>query len=241
MRKLLVLTIGLLLGSNLACAQLFAVVDVNGTVEVRKEADANSGVIRQLVSGDIVFIAKDNYDKNAEWQSVNLSDEKIGTGGYVQSKQLKELSTFDKVPLLKQSYSNLVFEGNGIRAEMNIEEVNFEDNKDYFVPQYKEGDDTYSLIGYKEKVAWGIKGLHKLRNYASIIVNKHGHAIALPVSAFENMFSPNQGLRSQCVFDRDNNTVYVFTTNGDTDATYTVAWIIKDDEYLGRFVTRKLL
>ncbi|KUF39468.1 hypothetical protein AS361_02495 [Myroides marinus] len=241
MNKLLVLTIGLLLGSNVAFAQLFAVVDTRGSVDIRKEADGKSGVIRQLSSGDIVYIAKDSYNKNAEWQNVSLSDEKIGPRGYIQTSKLKELSSFEKVSLNKQSYSNLIFEGNGIRTEMNIEEVNFQENRTNFVPQYKGANDTYSLIAYKNKEAFGIEGLHKLRNYSSIVVNKHGHAIELPSTSFENMFSPNQGLRSHCTFDRENNVVYIFTTNGDAAGTYTVAWIIKNNEYFGRFITKKPL
>lgn len=241
MKQLLVLTLGLLLGNNVAFAQLFAVVDTNGSVDIRKEADGKSGVIRQLNSGDIVYIAKDSYNKDAEWQNVSLSDEKIGTGGYVQTTKLKELNSFEQVSLQKQSYSNLIFEGNGIRTELNIEEVNFNENRTKFVPQYKGTNDTYNLIAYKEKEAYGIEGLHKLRNYSSIIVNKHGHAIELPVTAFENMFSPNQGLRSHCTFDRENNVVYIYTTNGDAAGTYTVAWIIKNNEYFGRFITRKSL
>lgn len=226
----------LLLVCSTSYGQLFALVDKDGYVNVRETGDNKASIVRQLTSGDLVFVFDENYDKKADWQNVSFSDERIGEGGFVHNSRLKALTSFDKLPLSKASFTNVTLEGKGIKVEMNIDEVDFEENKRDFIPQYKTGDGAYNLVGYKEQGAWGIEGLHKLSHYTSIMVSKYGNTIELPVTSFENMFNPS--LKPHCVFDRENDTIYIYAYNGDGAGAYIVAWIIKGDTYIGRFVTR---
>lgn len=226
----------LLLVCSTSYGQLFALVDKDGYVNVRAEGDNKASIVRQLTSGDLVFVFDENYDKKADWQNVSFSDERIGEGGFVHNSRLKALTSFDKLPLAKASFTNVTLEGKGIKVEMNIDEVDFEENKRDFIPQYKTGDGAYNLVGYKEQEAWGIEGLHKLSHYTSIAISKYGNTIELPVTSFENMFNPS--LKPHCVFDRENDTIYIYAYNGDGAGAYIVAWIIKGDTYIGRFVTR---
>lgn len=202
---------------QLSLAQFAKVVDKDGYVNIRENADENSLVIGKVNSDEIVYVFEsDPAHKN--W--ANLSS------GYVHNSRLKYIKTYQAIPATVRDANKVSFKSGNIKVNIVSGKFNFKEN---------EKDFTSTLSGdfYKEQQVWGIDGTVPKTHYLSITAQIGDKTIQIPAKEFENLFQINNK-STTCYYDRPNDTLYISMLNSDGAGTYVALFTIEKGEYKGR-------
>lgn len=214
-KKIFLLTAAL--SVELSFAQFAKVVDKDGYVNIRENADANSLVVGKLNSDDIVYIFEsDPAHKN--WANVS--------NGYVHNSRLKYIESYQTVPPVVRDANKAIFKSGNIKVNIISGKFNFKEN---------EKDFTSTLHGdyYKEQQVWGIDGTIPKTHYLSITAQIGDKTIQIPEKEIENLFEINNK-STRCYYDRINDILYISMQNSDGAGTYVALFTIEKGEYKGR-------
>ncbi|NDV95689.1 hypothetical protein D0T84_12300 [Dysgonomonas sp. 521] len=91
---------------------------------------------------------------------------------------------------------------------------------------------VYKING---KEIWGTDGEIPKREYKSISIRLGKKNIDFPQSALENLYNPNLE-NTEANHDKDNDILYLQSTNSDGAGGYIVVWVIEKGQYKGRYV-----
>lgn len=203
------------LSVQLSFAQFAKVIDKDGYVNVRENADANSKIVGKINSDEIVYIF-DSENKN--WANVS--------NGYVHSSRLKYIESYPAVPPIIRDASKASFKSGNIKVNIASGKFNFKEN---------EKDFTSTLQGdfYKEQQVWGLDGIIPTTHYISITAQIGDKTVQIPVKEIENLFQINNK-STKCYYDRENDILYISMYNSDGAGTYVALFTIEKGQYKGR-------
>ncbi len=203
------------LSIQLSFAQFAKVIDKDGYVNIRENADANSKIIGKINSDEIVYIFEAD---NKNWANVS--------NGYIHNSRLKYIQTYQAVPPTVRDANKAIFKSGNIKVNIVSGKFNFKEN---------EKDFTSTLNGdyYKEQQVWGIDRTIPKTHYISITAQIGDKTIQIPEKEIENLFEVNNK-STTCYYDRINDILYISMLNSDGAGTYAALFTIEKGEYKGR-------
>ncbi|MGL6127482.1 SH3 domain-containing protein [Chryseobacterium artocarpi] len=205
------------LSVQLSFAQFAKIVDKDGYVNVRENADANSKIIGKLNSDEIVYIFEPD---NKNWANVS--------NGYVHNSRLKYIKSYESVPPTVRDTNKAIFKSGNIKVNITSGKFNFKEN---------EKDFTSTLDGdyYKEQQVWGLDGTIPKTHYLSITAQIGNKTVQIPTKEIENLFQVDNK-NTTCYYDRINDILYISMLNSEGAGTYTGLFIIEKGEYKKRIL-----
>ncbi|OCA76969.1 hypothetical protein BBI01_00450 [Chryseobacterium artocarpi] len=205
------------LSVQLSFAQFAKIVDKDGYVNVRENADANSKIIGKLNSDEIVYIFEPD---NKNWANVS--------NGYVHNSRLKYIKSYESVPPTVRDANKAIFKSGNIKVNITSGKFNFKEN---------EKDFTSTLNGdyYKEQQVWGLDGTIPKTHYLSITAQIGNKTVQIPTKEIENLFQVDNK-NTTCYYDRINDILYISMLNSEGAGTYTGLFIIEKGEYKKRIL-----
>lgn len=207
------------LSVQLSFAQFAKVIDKDGYVNIRENADANSLVVGKINSDDIVYIFEsDPAHKN--WANVS--------NGYVHNSRLKYIESYQTILPTVRDANKAIFKSGNIKVSIVSGKFNFKENEKNF---------TSTLSGdyYKNQQVWGIDGTIPKTHYLSITAQIGDKTIQIPEKEIENLFNINNK-STTCHYDRINDILYISILNSEGAGAYAGLFIIEKGEYKNRIL-----
>lgn len=203
--------------AQLSLAQFAKIVDKDGYVNIRENADANSKVIGKINSDEIVYIFEPD---NKNWANVS--------NGYVHNSRLKYIESYPSVPPAVRDANKAVFKSGNIKVSIVSGKFNFKEN---------EKDFTSTLHGdfYKGQQVWGIDGTIPKSHYLSITAQIGDRTVQIPSKEIENLFNIDNK-STTCHYDRINDILYISILNSEGAGSYAGLFIIEKGEYKSRIL-----
>jgi hypothetical protein len=90
------------------------------------------------------------------------------------------------------------------------------------------------LVKIDAEPFWGTDGERPQKVTSSVTITQKGNEINIPSIAFSDLYEPN--LRSISLSFSSENTTYIKMDNSDGAGGYSVIWIIKGTDYVGRYI-----
>ncbi|MBP2616520.1 SH3 domain-containing protein [Chryseobacterium jejuense] len=214
-KKIFLLTA--VLSVQLSFAQFAKVVDKDGYVNLRENADAESKIIGKVNSDEIVYVFESD-PTHKSWANVS--------NGYIHNSRLKYIKSYQAIPSTVRDANKAIFKSGNIKINIVSGKFNFKEN---------EKDFSSTLHGdyYKEQQVWGIDGTIPKTHYLSITAQIGDKTIQIPEKEIENLFEVNNK-STTCYYDRINDTLYISMLNSDGAGTYVALFTIEKGEYKGR-------
>ncbi|PKF74002.1 SH3 domain-containing protein [Chryseobacterium sp. PMSZPI] len=220
-KKIFLLTAAL--SAQLSFAQFAKIVDKDGYVNLRENADAKSKVIGKINSEEIVYILEHApSDKN--WLNVDHHE----TGGYIHNSRVKYIGSYEPVPPIVRDGNKAIFKSGNIKVDIASGKFNFKENE-------KDFSSTLQGDFYKEQQIWGIDGTIPKTHYLSITAKIGNKTIQIPTKEIENLFEVNNK-STTCYYDRKNDTLYITMNNSDGAGAYVALFKIEKGEYKERIL-----
>lgn len=211
-------------------AQFAKVIDNDGYVNVRSDANIKSKVIGKIKSNEIVYIFNDG-DEFGNWLIVDyyVTKDSLLTG-YIHNSRVKPISSYQNIPSILKTKNRAEFSSQKIQVKINIENFDNEKNKIYFKTfQYTK----YAIQTFKGQEIWGTDGTIPRTHYKSIEVKIGENTILIPQSELENLFNPNCEF-TECYYDEKSRKLYITSMNSDGSGAYEVLFVIANEKYNGR-------
>jgi len=213
-----------------AKAQSFAIIsDKDGYVNVRKDNGANSPIVGKIYSNDI--FGYDEADKS-DWIKIykqNWEHENGSLEGYIHKSRIFPLSKFKSIKNVKSYKDSCVAVNDSLK--IIIKSKLFNAKKHHLTYDRSETSILRKIDGLH---IWGTDGNMPKRKISDVKLIKNGISIIVPESAFDNLFEPNLGTLQ--IYLGKANTIYVEMDNSDGAGAYSVIWIIKNGQYLKRYI-----
>ena len=202
----------------------FAVInDKDGYVNVRKEANIHSKVIKKLDNNTLIFVFV--YDKAHDGNWIYVDNE-----GYIYNDRVKWIEELPKVAKGVEKKNAIHFSGKDIQVALSTEK--FDKSKHSF-KYHKEYRDIIEKIDGKP--FWGTDGEMPREEYKSIEVKIRGKQVFIPQSAYNDLYESYLYTEFNSVhYDKDNDILYIVANNGDGAGAYMVCWQIEKGVYKGR-------
>ena len=202
-----------------ATAQQFAIIhDKDGFVNVRQTASVGKNITDTLANDRPVFC----FEKEGNWVNVFYVKKGKMQAGYIHQDRIVYLSTFDSIPLVKQSAALAVFQK--ANRTITIATGKFDSSKSKLT--YKKSENSRFLSQIDGKRIWGTDGDVPKRKYLSIQIQNGNEPFVLPNRYLQNLFEPNLHTTNVYV-DPKTQTFYIAAWNSDGAGGYVVLWVIK--------------
>ncbi|KAF2081293.1 SH3 domain-containing protein [Flavobacterium sharifuzzamanii] len=224
MKKIFLLFI--ILSTISAFAQFAVIKDNDGFVNIRTEASIGNNISDQLKNGFVVYC----FEPAKNWINIDYSKNNKDLSGYLYKDRVKYLSDFEKIPLVKETKTKVVFQKADIT--ISIESKNFQSNTAK-LSYFKDSKSIVEKINGKH--FWGTDGEIPKTTFKSITITIGSQTIELPKNAFEDLFEPNL-FRTQINYDKNSNALYISSSNSDGAGSYELAWVIEKGQYKERKV-----
>ena len=204
----------------------FAVInDKDGYVNVRKEKNVHSKVLKKLDNNTLIFVLE--YDKAYYGNWIYADNE-----GYIYNDRVKQIHNFPQIAKGIAKGNTIVFYRKEIQVVLSTEK--FDKSKHSF-KYHKEYRDIIEKID--GKLFWGTDGNMPKREYKSIEVKIRGKQVSIPQSAYNDLYESYLYTEFNSVhYDKDNDILYIVANNGDGAGSYMVCWQIEKGVYKGRKV-----
>lgn len=212
-KKLFLLTAAL--SVQLSFAQFAKIVDKDGYVNIRENADPNSKVIGKINSDEIVYIFEPD---NKNWVNVN--------NGYIHNSRIKYIESYEPVRAVVRSENKAQFASVNIKVNITSGKFNFKENE-------KDFSSTMQEDLYKGQKAWGIDGTIPKTHYTSITIQIGNKTVPIPAKEIENLFDVSNK-STNCYYDRTNDILYISMLNSDGAGAYVALFTIEKGKYKGR-------
>ncbi len=219
-----------ILSIQMSFAQFAKIVDKDGYVNVRENADAKSKIVGKVNSDEIVY-AYEPDEKNKNWLNVYYNDKIIG---YIHSSRVQLIESYEPVSPIVRNENKAVFKSGNIKVDIISGKFNYKENKKFFSSSDYNGQKIEDK--YKGQPIWGTDGTIPQTYYQSITVQIGDKKVQIPNREIENLFNPNNEF-TECHFDRKNDTLYITTINSDGAGGYVALFKIVNGEYKGKMIT----
>ncbi|MDR6919411.1 MULTISPECIES: SH3 domain-containing protein [Chryseobacterium] len=213
-------------------AQFAKIVDKDGYVNIRKNADAKSDIAGKVNSGEIIYVY-DRDESSKNWLMVDYPVKNRDLiSGYVYNSRIRYIESYPRVPSVSVNESKTVLASKNIKVEIIAEPFSYKENKKYFSSSRR---DMQLTDLYKGKPVWGTDGTIPRTHYKSITVKIGNSTVEIPAAETENLFNVNTEF-TECYFDSENETLYISMVNSDGAGGYAVLFKIEKGKYKGKTV-----
>lgn len=218
------------LSIQLSLAQFAKVVDQDGYVNVRENADAKSKIIGKINSDEVVYVFE--HDEKTQWYTIDYKNNNGGTlNGYVHNSRLKFIESYEVIPSVVKNENKAIFKSGNIKVEIAAEKFNYKDHKKDFSSTNSGNQQQEDL--YKGQQVWGTDGNIPNTHYKFITVWIGNRMIQIPQKDIENLFNVDNE-SAQCFFDPSNKALYITMLNSDGAGSYAVLFKIEKGIYKGK-------
>ena len=157
----------------------FAVInDKDGYVNVRKEANIHSKVIKKLDNNTLIFAF--NYNKSEDGNWIYADND-----GYIYNDRVKWIEKLPKAAKGIEKKNAIHFSGKNIKVTLTSQK--FDKNKHSFL-YYKESHHSIEKIDGKS--FWGTDGEMPREEYKNIRIYINGKQVFIPKSAYDDLYEP---------------------------------------------------
>ncbi|MGG5208312.1 hypothetical protein ACQWU4_05140 [Chryseobacterium sp. MIQD13] len=212
-------------------SQFAKIVDKDGYVNMRKNADLKSSIVGKINSEEIIYIF--NVDEtNKDWVNADYTN-KNGEllSGYIHSSRIRFLESYESVPQTAVSENKTVFNSKNIKIIIESEPFNYKENKKFFSSTDYNGQKIEDK--FKGQHIWGTDGTIPQTHYKLISIKMNGKTLQIPLKEVENLFNINTEFAT-CYYDPKNETLYINMVNSDGAGGYAVLFKIVKGEYKGK-------
>ena len=202
----------------------FAVInDKDGYVNVRKEANIHSKVIKKLDNNTLIFAFDYNKSEDGNWIYAD-------NDGYIYNDRVKWLEKLPKVAKGIEKKNTIHLSGKNIKVTLTSQK--FDKSKHSFKYNKEYPDAIEKIDG---KTFFGTDGNMPKEAYKSIEVKIHGKQVSIPKSAYDDLYEPTFYTEHNSIYyDKELDSYYIVATNSDGAGTYMVCWQIEKGIYKGR-------
>lgn len=229
-KKIILLTA--VLSFQIFLAQFAKVVDQDGYVNIRKEADAKSAIVGKVSSGEIIYV----YDRDESSKNWLMADYLNKNGdllsGHIYNSRVRYIESYPRVPSVSVTESKAVLASKNIKVEIIAEPFSYKENKKYFSSSRR---DMQLTDLYKGKPVWGTDGTIPRTHYKSVTAKIGNNTVEIPAAETENLFNVNTEF-TECYFDSENETLYISMVNSDGAGGYAVLFRVEKGKYKGKTV-----
>lgn len=232
MRTKKIIFLAAFLSFQWSLAQFAKIVDKDGYVNIRKNADAKSDIAGKVNSGEIIYVY-DRDENSKNWLMVDYPVKNRDLiSGYVHNSRVRYIESYSRVPSVSVNENKAVLASKNIKVEIIAEPFSYKENKKYFSSSRRE-----IQIGdlYKGKPVWGTDGTIPQTHYKSVTAKIGNNTIEIPAAETENLFNVNTEF-TECYFDSENETLYISMVNSDGAGGYAVLFKIEKGKYKGKTV-----
>ncbi|WP_337085168.1 SH3 domain-containing protein [Elizabethkingia anophelis] len=227
-----ILSIMSLLFYSTVMAQFAKIVDKDGYVNVRNDANNQSKIVGKIASGEVVYIFN-HGDEFGNWLIVDYHTKNGDLlTGYVHNSRVKPLSSYETIPVAVEEKYKATFILKNIQVTIKTQKFDYEKNKNHFKTyQYPK----YPFEIYKGQEVWGTDRTIPDTQYQSIQVAIDGKETTIPQKEIESLFNPNLEL-TECFYDNKTETLFIACTNADGAGAYQLLVVIQKGKYAGRHI-----
>lgn len=219
--------------SQINYGQFARVSDVDGFVNVRKEANIKSEITGEISSEEIVYLSKTEAVLN-NWEYVFYeSKSKKEISGYIHSSRLKMLSDFSEINFVKAENNTAFFKNDDEKIEVEIAIQSFNSAKNINKFSLKDG----FYYAYKKKPMWGTDGGLPNTSYKFVKVKIRGKDVEVPQESLENLFQPtiiekvSDFKYIEVNYDKENDVLYISSLNSDGAGSYVVLFVFEKGNF----------
>lgn len=209
-------------------AQDYAIIkDKDGFVNVRKEPNAKSEIIGKLYIDDIF-----SYDPESEsvaWIQIykeDIKNENEFINGYIDKTRLFPLSKFKSLNRIHLGLRSASVSNDSISITIKSSAFKAQSHK----LRYRTGE----LLSIDGKHIWGTDGNVPKVKITDVNVSLNNTPIIIPKREFDDLYEPN--FKMFRAYLSKNGTIYIEIDNSDGAGAYTIIWVIKDHNYLKRYI-----
>ncbi|HCA06698.1 SH3 domain-containing protein [Chryseobacterium sp.] len=225
-----IILLAAVLGFQFSLAQFAKIVDKDGYVNLRKEADGKSDIVGKINSDEILYIFSPEDNKN--WLNADYTDKNgKNLSGYIHSSRVKYVESYESVPAVSINENKAVFNLKNIAVTIESEPFNYKENKKYFSTTNYNGYKVEDK--FKGQQIWGTDGTIPQTHYQSISVKIGGETLQVPPKEIENLFNINTE-SAACYFDSEHETLYINMVNSDGAGGYAVLFTIEKGVFKGK-------
>ncbi|WP_223605855.1 hypothetical protein [Chryseobacterium sp. OSA05B] len=225
-----IILLAAILGFQFSWAQFAKIVDKDGYVNLRKEADGKSDIVGKINSDEILYIFSPEDHKN--WLNADYTDKNGKTlSGYIHSSRIKYIESYQSVPAVSINENKAVLNSKNITVTIVSEPFNYKENKKYFSTTNHNGYKVEDQ--FKGQPIWGTDGTIPQTHYKSISVKMDGKTLQIPPKEIENLFNINTE-SAACYFDSEHETLYINMVNSDGAGGYAVLFTIEKGVFKGK-------
>ena len=223
--KIIQLAFALLISSN-SFAQFAVIKDNDGYVNIRTEASKGNNISDKLNNGFVVYC----FEPVNNWINIDYSKNNKDLSGYLYKDRVTYLSEFEKIPLIKETKTKVVFQKADIT--ISIESKNFQSNTAK-LSYFKDNKSIVEKINGKQ--FWGTDGEIPKTAFKSITITIGSQTIELPKNAFEDLYEPSL-FNTKTNYDKNSSILYISSSNSDGAGSYELVWVIEKGQYKERKV-----
>ncbi|MBL1220157.1 SH3 domain-containing protein [Chryseobacterium sp. L7] len=230
MKTKTIILLAAMLSFQCTFAQFAKIVDKDGYVNLRKEADVKSEIVGKINSDEILYIFSPEDSKS--WLNADYTNRNGKTlSGYIHSSRIKYIESYESVPAVSMNENKVVFNSKNITVIIESEPFNYAQNKKYFSITDHNGYKVEDK--FKGQQIWGTDGTIPQTHYKLITVKTGGKTLQISPKEVENLFNINTE-SATCYFDSEHETLYINMVNSDGAGGYAVLFTIAKGVYKGK-------
>jgi hypothetical protein len=218
-------------------AQTYAIInDKDGSVNIRKDRGTTSPIVGKINTDD-VFACDDDEDKS-DWIKIYKLDwgteNEFATEGYVHKSRVFPLSKFKSVKNFRLLKDSCIATNDSLTVIIKSKSFNPKIHKLTYNQPISKANAHPILVKIDNRHIWGTDGNLPKRIISDVKIVKNGMSVVIPEEAFNDLYEPQ--FRSLQVYLGKNDTIYIEMDNSDGAGGYSIIWIIKNGQYLRRYV-----
>jgi hypothetical protein len=218
-------------------AQSYAIInDKDGFVNVKKAPNVKAAIVGKIHI-DEIFGLEDDDENKSEWLKIYKQNEaKHGLEGYIHKSRIFLISNFKTAKKTRVYADSCVSSNDSLTIIAKSGIFKSKNHKFSYAPSgaIRKEDPQTELDKIDGKQFWGTDGEIPKKAITSLKIMINGSQINIPKSAFDDLYEPR--LKTLKVYLGINNTLYIEMDNSDGAGAYSVIWIIKNNQYLKRYI-----
>lgn len=224
LRYVKIISFFILLFTNTTFAQFAVISDADGYVNVRSEAQKGNNISDKLNNGFVVFC----FTPENNWLNIDYSKNNKDRNGYLYKDRIKYLSEFTKIPLYKESETEVIFQKDSLKLIIESQKFDAKTARLTFLNNNKS-----FLKEINGRPFFGTDGNIPKRIYKLITVTIGSKTIQLPKISFDDLFEPSL-FNTKINYNKKDDILYITSSNSDGAGGYEVVWVIEKGKYKER-------
>lgn len=209
-----------------ASAQFAIVHDKDSTVNVREDANPNSTIIDKLHNGDLIYC----FEDKGNWTNIDYAKKGKEQNGYIYKDRHTAIATFTPLKKIREKSNSITLQKDSITVTLTQSKFEKRLHKFTYLKDYPT---QIKLID--NKPYWGKDGGMPTSQFNTITISIGQRMYTLPKIALQGLYEPSL-FSAEANYDKDNDILYIQTSNSDGAGSYEVIWKIEKGVYKSRLV-----